>query len=99
LKLRLPQLDCLIVQTIGLGGTGDPELLDWAATNGRVILTHDVNTMIQSVSERLKNGLPMPGVIIVPEQLEIGRAITDLEVLIECSTAADLENQIQYVPL
>jgi hypothetical protein len=41
----------------------------------------------------------MPGVIIVPEQLEIGRAIADLEIVTECSTAADFENQIQYLPL
>ena len=47
----------------------------------------------------MKPVLPMPGVIIVPEELDIGRAIADLEVIVECSTAADLENQIQYVPL
>lgn len=45
LRLRLPQLDFLIVQDIGLGGVDDPPLLDWAAREGRVIITHDVNTM------------------------------------------------------
>jgi len=99
LRLRLPQLDYLIVQDIGLGGLGDPALLDWAAREGRVILSHDVNTLIKFGADRLKQFLPMPGVVIVPEQLEIGRAIDDLEVIIKCSTAADLENQIQYVPL
>ena len=39
------------------------------------------------------------GVVIVPEQLEIGRAIADLEIFIECSSAADMKNQIQYLPL
>ena len=77
----------------------DPGLLDWAAREGRVIVTHDVNTMARFSSARLRESLPMPGVIIVPEELEIGRAINDLEVVIECSTADDLENQIQYLPL
>lgn len=62
------------------------------------MVTHDVNTVTKFASERLRAGLPMPGVIIVPEQMEIGPAIADLEILIECSTAMDLENQIQYLP-
>ena len=99
LRLRLPQLDYLIVQDIGLGGVDDPGLLDWAAREGRVIVTHDVNTMAGFSSARLRESLPMPGVIIVPEELDIGHAINDLEVVIECSTSDDLENQIQYLPL
>lgn len=79
LRLPVPQLDYLIVQDIGLGGVDDPALLDWAASNGRVIVTHDVNTMTRFSTERLKQSLPMPGIIIVPDDLEIGRAIDDLE--------------------
>jgi hypothetical protein len=99
LRLRLPQLDYWIVQDIGLAGLDDPTLLDRAAREGRVLVTHDVNTMTKFSSERLKQSLPMPGVIIVPEELEIGRAIDDLEIVIECGTVDDLENQIQYLPL
>ncbi|PYP82362.1 MAG: hypothetical protein DMF61_26640 [Blastocatellia bacterium AA13] len=97
LRLRLPQLDYLIVQDIGLGGLDDPAVLDWAGTEGRVIVTHEVNTMTKFSSDRMKRLLLIPGVIVVPEQLEIGRAIDDLQVIVECSTPADLENQIQYV--
>ena len=99
LRLRRPRLEHMIVQDIGLGGLDDPALLDWAAREGLVIVTHDVNTMTRFSNERLKQSLPMPGIIIVPEELDIGRAIDDLEVIIECSTSEDLENQIQYLPL
>jgi Domain of unknown function (DUF5615) len=99
LRLRVPQLDYLIVQDIGLGDLDDPALLECAAKQGRVIVTHDVNTMTKFSIERVRQSLPMPGVIIVPEQMKIGRAIDDLEFIIECSTAADIENQIQYLPL
>lgn len=99
LRLRLPQLDYMIVQDSGLGGVDDPTLLDWAARERRTIMTHDVNTMTKFGNERLSESLAMPGIIIVPEDLEIGRAIDDLEVVIECSTADDMENQIQYLPL
>jgi hypothetical protein len=99
LKLRLPQLDYVIVQDIGLRGVNDPELLRRAAEEGRVIVTHDVNTVTKFARDRMQSGLPMPGVVIVPEQMEIGPAINDLEIIIECCVAADLENQIQYIPL
>lgn len=99
LRLRLPHLDYLVVQDIGLGGVDDRALLDWAVRERRAIVTHDVNTMTKFGNERLSKSLPMPGIIIVPEDLEIGRAIDDLEVVVECSTTDDIENQIQYLPL
>jgi len=45
LRLRLPNLDYLVVQDIGLGGVNDAALLDWAVRERRAIVTHDVNTM------------------------------------------------------
>ena len=99
LRLRLPSLDFVIAQNIGLGGIADPNLLDWAARDGRVVVSHDVNTVTKFAVDRLRQSLPLPGVIIVPEQMEIGPAIEDLEILIGCSTTADLQNQIQYLPL
>ena len=99
LRLRVPRLDYLIVQDIGLGGLDDPALLDWAAREGRVVVTHDVNTVTMFGSERVRDSLPMPGVIIVPEQMDIGRAITDLELIVDCGATEDLQNQIQYLPL
>ena len=35
LRLRLPQLDYVIVQDIGLGGLDDSALLAWSASEGR----------------------------------------------------------------
>jgi hypothetical protein len=99
LRLRLPQVDYVVVQQAGLSGLSDSALLEWAASDGRVMLTHDVSTITRYAAERMKQALPMPGVIIVPADLEIGRAIADLEVIIECGTDAELVNQIQYLPL
>ncbi len=98
LRLRVPQLDYLIVQQAGMSGLSDPALLDWAASQGRIIVSHDVSSMTRFANERMKHGLPMAGVVIVPDDLEIGRAIGDLEIVTECATAVDLANQIQFLP-
>jgi len=42
---RKPDLDIIRVQDAGLSGVADPEVLEWAAQEVRVLLTHDVSTM------------------------------------------------------
>lgn len=99
LIFRLPQLDFVLVRQVGLAGFPDSDLLKWAAKNQRVILTHDVNTMSDYANQLLRRGEPMAGVIIVPDQMAIGRAIDDLELLIACSSESDLRDRTQYLPL
>ena len=97
LRRRLPNLDCLVVQQAGLGGSADPLLLELAANEGRVMVSHDVTTMTDCAHERLSKGLEMPGLILVPNNLDFGRAVTDLEVLLGCSSENDLRDQVHYL--
>ena len=99
LRQRLPELDCLVVQHAGLVGFSDEWLLELAAFEGRVIVTHDANTMIGDAIARVAQSLPMPGLIVIPATLEIGRAINDLEVITACVTESDLKDRIYYLPL
>ena len=88
MRLRLPELDYIIVQRAGMSGLSDSTLLDWAARQGRILVTHDVNTITRHAHERTKHGQPMSGVIIVPDALEIGRAIGDLDIMYVLTTTA-----------
>ena len=36
----LPNLDLIRVQDVGLLSADDPTILEWAAENGRIVLTH-----------------------------------------------------------
>ena len=47
---RLPSLDLVRVQDAGLRETNDPAILEWAATEHCVRLTHDANTMPPSLA-------------------------------------------------
>lgn len=99
LRLRLPEMDCVVVQHAGMAGFSDEWLLELAAIEDRVIVTHDVNTMIGHAVARLTQGKQMPGLIVVPATLKIGRAIKELEVIIACATEPDLKGQIVFLPL
>ena len=99
LKLCLPQLDYVLVKQIGMSGFPDLALLRWAAQENRVIVTHDINTMIPYAHHCLRIGEPIAGLIFVPEQLAIGHAISDLEIAVECLSQTEMMNQIEYLPL
>ena len=42
---RRPEIDMVRVQDVGLSNTDDRVILEWAAQQGRILLTHDVETM------------------------------------------------------
>ena len=46
--------------------------------NRRIIVTHDVNTIPKYAYDRVRAAQPMPGVIVIPEDLAIGAAIEEL---------------------
>ena len=96
---RLPTADMVRVQDVGLEGVDDPTVLEWAAREGRVLLTHDINTLTAFAYERVAQGLPMPGVFEVSLKVPISAAIEDILLLAECSVEGEWEGQVNYLPL
>jgi predicted nuclease of predicted toxin-antitoxin system len=96
---RKPSIDIVRVQDVGLSGEEDPTILAWAAQEDRILLTHDVATITRFAYERIREGLPMPGVIEVSTDAQVGRVIEDILMVIDCSLEGELEGQIYYLPL
>jgi hypothetical protein len=99
LLLRKPNLDVIRVQDVGLRSAKDPAILDFAAGEGRVLLTHDVSTMPAHVEERLERGEKVPGIFEAPQGAPMGIIIADLLLLAECSFEDEWEGRILYLPL
>ena len=99
LTRRLPQLDVLSVKDVGLMSQPDRMILHWAAEKMRTVLTHDIRTMVPDAEELIAQGVPMAGVILVPDGLAIGRAITDLEIAVDCYSQSEMRDRIEYLPL
>jgi len=95
----VPHLDYTLAATAGLKGAGDPAVLELAARENRLLVTHDLRTIPKHAYERVKAGLAMPGVIAVPDDLPIGRAIEDLALLVECAAPSELQSLVVYMPL
>ncbi|MBE9061737.1 DUF5615 family PIN-like protein [cf. Phormidesmis sp. LEGE 11477] len=91
-------LDIVRVQDVGLSGKDDPTILEWAAQEGRILLTHDVTTITRYAYDRVKARQTMPGVIEVSTNALVGRVIEDILIFVECSKEGEIEDQIQYLP-
>jgi hypothetical protein len=96
---KMPELDIVRVQDSEISGASDPEVLEWADRENRVLLTHDVQTLTKYAYERVRKGLPMPGVFEVSRVVPIAQIIDDILLLAECSQEGEWEGQIRYLPL
>lgn len=99
LRKSKPDLDIVRVQDIGLLSADDPTILEWAAKEDRILLTHDVSTITKYAYERVKAKKYMPGVIEVNRKVSFGVAIEDILFIVETCEHGELEGQILYLPL
>lgn len=99
LRRQIPDLDVVRAQDTHLYGTDDPTLLQFAADENRIVLTHDIETLVGYAWERVRSGMAMPGVIVALTDRPIGQVIEDLELLLLASQPEELEAQILFLPL
>ena len=99
LLLKHPKIDIIrVIDRLGIGAT-DPEVLGLAASEGRLLLTHDISTMPGFAAEFISRGLPMTGVLEVPRRLTRRQVIDDLELIASCSLPREYENRVLFLPL
>ncbi|AFZ51797.1 DUF5615 family PIN-like protein [Dactylococcopsis salina] len=95
---RLPDLDLVRVQDVGLMNADDLTILEWAAREQRILLTHDVATITMYAYDRVNKGLTMPGVVEVIATASIKRILDDLELFVLCSLPEEYDSRILFIP-
>lgn len=97
---KVPDLDMVRVQDVGLRTAEDPDILAWAATEGRILLTHDRDTMTGFAYQRVTAGLPMPGVFVIRDRRnQIGRMVEEILFPVLCSEQDEWKDQVQFLPI
>jgi predicted nuclease of predicted toxin-antitoxin system len=96
---RRPDLDVVRVQDVGLSATPDPDVLAWAAAEGRILLTHDRDTMPNFAHDRVRAGQPLPGVFLVSGLMPVGQAIDEIPLADECLTPEECKDLVRFFPL
>src|SRR3990167_543187 len=90
---RNPKLDIVRVQDVGLSGADDPSVLQWAADQGRIIVTHDISTLAKHAFDRIAAGQPMPGVFEVRSVAPVPRSPSYLH---ECLTLYNEVTRLRF---
>ena len=98
LRRREPVVDFQDAPAGGVIGVLDPDVLHKAADLGRILISHDRKTMPAHFA-RFLDGRSSPGLIIVPQDLDIGLAIEDLLVIWAASDAEEWEDKVGFLPL
>lgn len=96
---REPSIDFLAAQAAGLRGLQDRQVLAIAANLGRVLVSHDVNTMPAHFRTFCSIGRTSPGVLIVPQKLAVSIAIEELLLVWLASDSSGWENRLAWLPL
>jgi hypothetical protein len=92
-------IDVVTAREVGLAATDDPRILEWAAAEGRIVLSSDVNTLVGFAWDRVRAGAAMPGVFAAIQDAPVGQLIEDLLLLAECTEPDEWSDRVMYLPL
>ena len=94
---RQPTIDFQTGHAAGLEGVDDPQVLALAARERRVLVSHDRKTMPDHFADFIKQQ-PSPGLILISQSFPMSRAVEELLLIWEASTADEYVNRIVSIP-
>jgi hypothetical protein len=98
LRLREPAIDFASAADSRLEGVPDPGVLEIAANQGRILITHDRRTMVDHFRNRLEEGKSSPGVFLLSQFAPIGPVVETLVMVWAASEPVEWQNQLRYLP-
>lgn len=97
---RQPKFDIVRAQDIPhIAGQDDAALLSFATAEGRIVVTHDVSTMVPAMHKQIRLALRCAPIVLVPDSLAILTAVEDLILLDACARETDWTAGVLYLPL
>jgi len=99
LQRRVAGIDILRVQEVGLRTADDPTILEWAASEQRILISRDVKTIPDFAHARVATDQPMPGVFVLAATLSMLTAMDELAVIAGASEADEWADRVIYLPL
>lgn len=95
---REPAIDFRSAQNAKIDGMSDPDVLGIAASQGRILVTHDFRTMPKHFAEFVAAGHSSPGVFLVKQRTPLASVIEELVLIWTASTPEDWTNRIVEIP-
>lgn len=98
LGLRRRGVDVVTAQEERLGEFEDSDLFNRATEMDRVLFSQD-DDLLAEANLRLETGVRFAGLIYAHQnELSIGQAVRDLELIAKAYQPEDIENRVEYLP-
>ena len=94
-----PLIEIVKCREVGLERSPDDEILSYAAENGFIVLTHDVNTMADFAYQRLTKGEHIQGLFLVIQDRPIGPIIENLILVWSITDAEEWQDRVRFLPV
>ena len=94
-----PAIEFLRARDVGLHACSDAAVLEFAADNQLLVVSHDVNTMPAEAYARISAGAPVAGLLMVKQNEPVRRVIDDMILICSASEMAEWQNVVAYLPL
>jgi hypothetical protein len=96
---REPLVEMIRARDIDMHGSADAELLQHAAEQGLIVVSHDVNTMPAAAYARLDSGMAMAGLLLSAQLAPVAPVIESLVLIWSASEAEEWQGVVAYLPL
>ena len=93
-----PLLQILTVQEADLRASSDNDVLDFAAHQGWLVLSHDVNTMRSAAERRVAAGVSMSGLFLIPQSRSTTAIAESLLIIGAATSLEEWRDRIVYLP-
>jgi hypothetical protein len=97
-RRREPAIDFASAQDASIRGLPDPVLLDRAAEENRVLVSHDRRTMFHHFRRHLAAGKSSPGLLIVSQNASVAAVVDAIVVLWVAAEPQELRDQVFHLP-
>ena len=98
-RRREPATEFTRLRDLGLAACSDSEVLDFAAAENWIVVSHDVNTMRDAAYSRLKAGLVMHGLLLASQRTPVSSIIESLLLIWAASEAEEWVDQVEFLPI
>ncbi|HEX8274162.1 MAG TPA: DUF5615 family PIN-like protein [Longimicrobiaceae bacterium] len=91
-QLQTAGVDVVHAVKVGLGSTPDPEILQWAIDQGRIVVTRNYQDFAPLVQNLAGRGIPFPGALFLSasiRQNDVGAHVRVIRGWIEAFEAGD----------
>jgi len=97
-RQREPSIDFTSAADSHLEGVSDPDLLERAAEEDRILVSHDRRTMLAHLRARLEAKKSSPGLFVVSQGAPLLPVVSAIVLVWAASEPSDWRDQVHHLP-